>query len=189
MVNMLINHKHNLIRLLKQTFSDARGNPQADEEYLVMLASGRYFEIPQPERYKLLSAIAGNPGESALLRDLYHLNKVQQSASRMSTTYRIMALGWGIAACLMIGTFVSRVIDPPRQGIGVQTITPYGTEAEPDYWSQLDKQRLSMQAKWHAYRDIALILSTVACLVLSIGLIWSIRDRRRLIKKENGMDP
>lgn len=176
---MLINNKKNMIQLLKRAFCGENNKIHADEEYLDMLASGRYEEIPEQERKKLLAAIVQNSEESSLLKDLYEVKKGPQSVKRVIAGYRIMTLGWGIAACLMIGLFVSRAIDPSPQGDGVQIVKPYGVEADPDYWSQLDKQRLSMQSKWHTYRDVALVISTITCVVLSVGLLFVIRREHK----------
>jgi hypothetical protein len=59
------------------------------------------------------------------------------------------------------------------------TVAPYGTDTEPDYWSQLDKQRLSNQTRWYTCRDIALVISTGACVILSVGLVLSIYRNRK----------
>lgn len=178
MVNKLINSKEIMIRLIEHAFSNEKGLFQADAEYLQMLASGRYNEIPKSERQRLLSVIASNPDDSALLSNLLQLEQDQKSILQKASLCRTMTLAWGIAACLMIGLFVSRVIDHPDKEWKRQPIFPYAAQNESDYWTQLDKKRLFLQYQWYFYRDIALFASTASCLMLSAALIVLLRKNK-----------
>ena len=165
---------------------------QIDDEEIALLATGQLDKLPPARRKQLLHQVATDPVAARLVKDIHSLNldesvEAQRSMWRSSPRLRSVTVAWALAACLMMGLFLWRVVDPTPPVRGAGTVQVYGeTQEPPDYWSQLEKQRLAQQATYHGYREYALVATTTICLVLSVGLVACVVSlRRRQHKAEN----
>jgi hypothetical protein len=141
---------------------------ESNDEYIAMIAEGRINEIPEPERSKILDVIAADPESAMLLKDLSDAGICSSVAARQTGTVRKLAVAWATAACIMIGLFTWKAMDTTFTTGHHHSTTPYSMQQDnPDYWSQLEKQRLSSSQLRSRCRDYALILSTSATLVLA----------------------
>ena len=164
---------HQIVTILRDAMvsSDQEPTPINDEQ-LTLLATGRLHEIDPEKRDQLLKQVANSPDESLLLSRLHALNlSGGEQRTRRSTPLLRFTLGvWAVAACLMLGLFVTQFTAPTPVHPN-SDLTPYHTPDQPDYWDQLNQQRLENQNEWLAIRDYALIFSTVSCVVLSFGIV------------------
>lgn len=153
----------------------------SDDEYIAMIAEGRINEIPESERSRILDVIAGDPESAMLLKNLSDVGIQSSFAVKQKGTQRKLAIAWATAACIMIGLFTWKAMDTTVASIHYNNATPYSMQQDnPDYWSQLEKQRLSSSQLRSRYRDYALILSTSATFVLAtLVAVGFLRNSRK----------
>ena len=159
--------------------SGADDEAELNEEHLALLAEGRGDLLDEADRRRLLDRIACDPEAGALLADLSAIEEIQSasvggsSRIRLKSIARSLAIGWAAAACMLIAVGAWRVARPPVPiGPDGKIIQRYAADpARPDYYDQLQRQRLERQARWDPYRDYALCIAVGACLVMSIGLV------------------
>ena len=177
-----------LIRLMNEVIlAGSAQTGSIDDEQIALLAEGRLGELPPDQQEDLLRAVVADPSHAELLENLCDLGLGQSGEttpkpSRLFGRYpvRLLTGAWAAAACLMIGLGLWRVADPPAAQEPAGAIRPYDAAPPgPDYWSQLDRQRLAGRASRDQYRDYALVASTTTCLILSVGLVSVLRYRRR----------
>ena len=168
-----------LIALLRQAIEADQGpDGPIDDEHLILLATGRGDRLSDEQRRSLLRQVAANPEAARLVRELHELGLDEgQDAPDVSppvvfTFRRVAQVGWAVAACLFIAIGAWRMADPPAPLNLDGTIRPYQTDDRIDYWEQLDRQRLIERAEHDHLRDIALVISASACLVLAIPVAW-----------------
>lgn len=182
--NPIIEDASQMITLIKQALAGSAPGAdfnEFDDELLTVLAEGRIDTLSLTQRNDLLSRIAAVPEAAELLARLRDVGLGQSQPKPTQTkTLQWTRVCWALAACLMIGLFVSTWVAPtPHVTTPQGQITPYQTPGQPDYWGQADQQRLQQQqTHWTQYRDIALIVSTGTCLVLSMGLVIALRRRK-----------
>lgn len=151
-----------------ETCDTVKPSSSSDDEYIAMIAEGRTNEIPEPQRSRILDVIAADPESAVLLKDLSDARICSSSAAKQTGTVRKLAVAWATAACIMIGLFTWKTMDTTVVPDHYHNATPYSMQQDnPDYWSQLEKQRLSSSQLRSRYRDYALILSTSATFVLA----------------------
>ena len=147
---------------------DTMKTSSADDEYIAMIAEGRINEIPEHQRSRVLDVIAADPESARLLKNLSDIGIQSSFVKRQTPTVRKIAVAWATAACIMIGLFTWKAMDSTYVPVHRHDTTPYSNQQNnPDYWSQLEKQRLSSFQFRSRYRDYALMLSTSATLVLA----------------------
>ena len=176
-----------LIRLMSDVIrTESVEAEPIDDEHVALLAEGRLGELSPDQQDDLLRAVVADPSNAELLKDLCDLGLGQSGKPTSSTGHpfgrfplRAFTGAWAAAACLMIGLGLWRVADPPPVCGPAGVTRPYDADAGPDYWSQLDSQRLAERAGRDRYRDYALIASTTTCFILSVGLVAAVRYRRR----------
>ena len=153
----------------------------SDDEYIAMIAEGRINEIPEPQRSRVLDAIAADPESAKLLRNLSDIGIQSLSVAKQTGTVRKLAVAWATAACIMIGLFTWKAMDTTVLSDHYHNTTPYSIQQDnPDYWSQLKKQRLSSSQFRSRYRDYALILSTSATFILAaLVAVGFLRNSRK----------
>ena len=171
-------NRQQLIDLIRQTWrtDHAVGPPSFDEEDLILLATGRLEEVPGNRRNDLLRCVASDDELAELvsqlnalgLSDEQHGHAEQPAATRLMIGARY---AWAIAACLLLMLGIWRVADPPAPVTIHGTLKPYATEAQSDYWQQLDRQRLVERAERDRVRDYALLGTSIACVVLTIPVV------------------
>jgi len=185
-------NRRDMIQLLAESIDSQQPAPstEIDDEQIALLAAGKLDHLNQAQRKRLLRQVASDLIAGELLRDLCEL-KLEESeraaatnGRRLRVALRLVAAGWAVAACLMVGLLVWRMTNPAAP-IRDQ-VQPYGTEqTQPDYWSQLEHQRLLRQAERYKYREYALLASTTACVILSISLAMCISLQRRRNQQGN----
>jgi len=175
--------KNQLIAMLRSAIAThSRGDlSTVDNEQITLVAEGRLHELEPAQRDRLLRQIAGTPDAALLLKRLHDLDlsgTALRGAAREPHIFRIATGMLAIAASLMIGLLVTRLIVPTPVPMH-NGLVPFTAPAQPDYWHQLDEQRRQQKIKWCTYRDYALVFSTVSCLVLSVGVVWIALRRRK----------
>ena len=176
-------NRSDMIRLLRNSIDSCQPDlpNEIDDEQIALLASGQLGRLPEEKQKILLMQIASDPIAAELVKDLQELNldetiavtttKIQQL--HRHRILRSVAAGWALAACLMIGLFVWRTVEPAA----VEPIRTYNAD-QPDYWTQVYYQRLSQMSRQDRYREYALVASTFACVILSAGLVICIITNR-----------
>ena len=177
-----------LIRLMNEVIrTGSVETGSIDDEHVALLAEGRLGDLSRDQQDDLLRTVVADPSNAELLKDLCDLGLGGSGKPASSTGHlfgrlplRVLTGAWAAAACLMIGLGLWRVADPPPVYGPAGVTRPYDAGATgPDYWSQLDRQRLTERASRDRYRDYALVASTTTCLILSVGLVAAVRHRRR----------
>ena len=160
---------------------DTKKSSESDDEYIAMIAEGRINEIPEPQRSRVLDVIAADPESATLLKNLSDIGIQSLSAVRQTGTVRKLAVAWATAACIMIGLHTWKAMDITVVPDHYHNATSYSVQQDnPDYWSQLEKQRLASSQFRSRYRDYALILSTSATFVLAaLVAIGFLRNSRK----------
>ena len=179
--------KKKLVQLLQQFTPTGAGGDMGlvSDEDITLLATGHLGQFSAARRRQILLHVARDPVASRLVKELCDLELDSPSGRpRWSwsspRTLRSLAVAWAVAASLMIGMFAWQMMDPGSVGRPSQTIQSYGQDdPEPDYWSQVDKQRLDERALHDRLRSYALVASTSACLVLSVGLVVCFAAKRK----------
>lgn len=153
----------------------------SDDEYIAMIAEGRINEIPEPQRSRVLDAIATDPESARLLKNLSDIGIQSSSVTRQTGAVRKLAVAWAAVACIMIGLFTWKSMDTTVVPDHYNNATSYSMQQDnPDYWSQLEKQRLSSSQFCSRYRDYALILSTSATFILAaLVAVGFLRNSRK----------
>ena len=147
---------------------DTANSSELDDEYIAMIAEGRINEISEPERSRLLDAIAADPELAMLLENLSDAEICSFSVVGQKSSARKLAVAWAAAACIMIGLLTWKTMDTAVVPGHYHNATPYSVQQDnPDYWSKLEQQRISSSQSRSRYRDYALILSTSATFVLA----------------------
>ncbi len=184
--------RHDMIDRLQNAMAQAGSDaPELDCEHLALMAAGRLDELDPDDRSRLLARIAADPDAGRLLADLRQLGLDESDDAAAGPDHarplrllKMTAVGWAVAACMVIGLGLWRTAQPP---IPMHSGGPGGTfqvysadDAAPDYWSQVNHQRLQHRVRRDRYRDYALVFSGAASVVLSIGMIICLaRCRRR----------
>lgn len=183
----IINDKTQMIALLQSILSHSGPEVGAsvDDEALALLAEGGVDALPREQRDQLLAQVAANPKAALMLQQLCELrSEVSSPATTRITILHFTKRVWTVAACLMVGLFISRMTLPTPTPSSVAPVsppgrvTPYLSPDQPDYWDQVDQKRLQNNHHWYQHRDMALVISTGTCAVLSIGiLVLSLRRK------------
>ncbi|MBI9016547.1 MAG: hypothetical protein JEZ07_04715 [Phycisphaerae bacterium] len=166
---------NNINKQIIDTITDALSSGESigeiDEEAIAIIASGQLNRLPQDRRDEILRHIIANPAAAELLADLEPLNLADNSRSNSRSLY-IAKISLAIAACLMIGFFAWFIIEPPQASPILENFNLFNAENQgSDYWSQVNQQRLAQNSGTDYFREIALIASTVSCLILSIIIV------------------
>lgn len=145
-----------------------------DDEMIALLVEGGIQAVPPSQRDKVPLGIAGNPQAAELVQQLTALRKMQHMPSERSIKIlRFTKKAWALAACLMIGLFVSRLVvstkDYSPDPINIKQQGSESGESFP-YPSSRDRGA-DERARFCRYRDKLLWVSTGACLMLSTGLV------------------
>jgi len=162
--------RHLMAAALENRSDDAE---PVDDEQIALLASGRFETLPVQQRQALLQQVVADPAASELLADISRLDLAEKTPARRTIRgFGFMSSAWALAACLMVGLFIWNIADPaPKIPPGDNTISVYGNDPQPDYWDQLNKMRMHKQTRQYYYRDLALVISTSTCAVLSIVIV------------------
>ncbi len=153
--------------LFEQAFSSCSvGQSQADyDEYIALVAEGRADLLPADIRSQVLDRISFDSDSAALLKSLEDIS----ATSAKKGGFKVMSITWAMAATLMFGLFMWRVIVPPPVGYTYKNLTPFSTyDPGSQYWTQAQKQRLIKDAESCRLRDYALIGSIAATCILSV---------------------
>ena len=173
--------ENKLKMLFEQALSSGQNVQQVSnyDEYIGLIAEGRIDLLPPSVRHQVLDQIAYDPDSAALLKAL---NGIEANTSNSNNRggFRVMSITWAVAATLMIGLFMWRVVVPPPAGYGFRDLSPYSTrDLQDQYWSQAHQQRLVMDANSSRWRDYALIGSILATCILSAVLLTDRLRRKR----------
>jgi hypothetical protein len=166
--------------LFEQAFSADQNVEQAGDydEYIALVAEGRIDLLPESVRTQVLDAIAYDPDSAALLKSLNAMKATKKSSSG-NGNFKVMSITWAMAATLMFGLFMWRVVVPPAADYSFAKVTPYSTKSiQDEYWSQAQQQRKVLNVDSSRLRDYALIGSIAATCILSI-VVLSGRTRRK----------
>lgn len=152
-------------------------SPLTDEEIAVVATRG-LDGVPESMRQRVLQQAVVDPEAAQLLRDAVQLDledSVVVARRKRKPVKHFMQLtyvAWAAAACLVLSLGVWRFADPPRDVTstgGGMTIHSLSVDRPvPDYWNQVERERLMDQAQSDRLRDYALLASSLACLILSI---------------------
>jgi hypothetical protein len=156
--------------LFEQAFSSCSDDQsQTDyDEYIALVAEGRADLLPASVRSSVLDRISFDPDSAELLKSLEGISAVSQSSAKKGG-FRVMSITWAMAATVMFGLFMWRVIVPPPVEYSFKHLSPFSTTSpESEYWNQAHKQRLVMDADSCRLRDYALIGSIAATCLLSV---------------------
>jgi hypothetical protein len=173
------------IEKLKLLFDQAFSSCPVDEsqtdydEYIALVAEGRADLLPKDVRSAVLDRISYDSDSASLLKELEGIS-VPSAKPAKRGGFRVMSITWAMAATLMFGLFMWRIVIPPQEGYSIGHLNPYSTtDIGTEYWNQAHKQRLVMDIDGSRWRDYALLGSISATCVLSVVLLTDRLKRRR----------
>lgn len=164
--------------LFEQAFSSCSSDQsQTDyDEYIALVAEGRSHLLPAQVRSAVLERISFDSDSAQLLKELESVSVVAAKPAKKGG-FKVMSITWAMAATLMFGLFMWRVIVPPPAEYAIKHLNPYNTpEVTTGYWDLAHKQRLIKEIDSSRWRDYALLGSITATCILSVVLLT---DRRR----------
>ena len=157
--------------------------PLTDEE-VALVATGRLDELSPADQDRVLRQIAGDGESAQVLKEVYYAlglgrrDKAPPATWTFAASLPFVRVALTAAACMVVVMGLWRLADPPapisQAPDGSFRIMSHGGpgSAQPDYWAQLDQQRLAQRAQRDHLRDYALIASTTTCLILAVPIVW-----------------
>ncbi len=186
--NELPANRREMIAMMQQALTgSAAGRASIDDEQLVMLATGRVDEIPQPQRESLLLAISEDHDLADLLSQLAALElepdmifrpkNVHQEVTRhrlhMARFSSFVRVAWAASIILLVGLLAWRI---GESGAVKPTDAMPGKIQPSDLTVSQSNWGVSAQTEPASGLlvglDIAMLVVLVICFVLAVAAFW-----------------